>query len=145
MAPQWFLGKLRSARCAVPLLSPFSREIVAQDAPSLRSEAILRASTITRGRPNRFPLARARAAANPERTRERISSLSNSAIEAKPFGVEVSTPSCKETKPGRRTRSGRPTIAAGYGQSGSSDRRARHRTSGALHQPGADSGPARSS
>jgi hypothetical protein len=47
----------------------------------MRSVAILRASTITRGRPNRFPLAWA--AANPERTRERISSRSNSAMLAK--------------------------------------------------------------
>jgi hypothetical protein len=33
------------------LLSPVSRQIVAQDAPLLRSKAILRAATITRGLP----------------------------------------------------------------------------------------------
>ena len=92
-----FLGKLRSARCAVPLLSPVSRQTVAQDAPLFRSVAILRASTITRGLPSRLPFARA--AAKPDRTLDRISSRSNSAIEAKmpntsrPLGVEVSTPS----------------------------------------------------
>ena len=52
-------------------------------------------------RPSFLP--RARAAAIPDRTRSRISSRSNSAIVAKipkasrPFGVDVSTPSCRDT------------------------------------------------
>ena len=100
---QWFLGKRWSALCAVPLLSPVWRHIVAQDAPFLRSaEIFCGLSTMTRGRPRRLPLARA--AANPERTRDRINSRSNSAIDAKmqktsrPLGVLVSTPSWRLIK-----------------------------------------------
>jgi hypothetical protein len=62
-----FLGKPATALCAVPLLTPSSALIVAQDAPRARSSAILAALTITRGRPSRLPFARA--FRNPARTR----------------------------------------------------------------------------
>ena len=94
--PGRFLGKLRTARCAVPLVIPKTSQISAQERPSLRSVAILSRSTFTRGLPRHFP--RDFANANPDLTRSRISSLSNSAIDAKipktrrPFGVDVSTP-----------------------------------------------------
>jgi hypothetical protein len=97
-----FLGKQRTARCAVPLDIPKTSQISAQERPSLRSVAILSRSTFTRGLPRHFP--RDFANANPDLTRSRISSLSNSAIDAKipktrrPFGVDVSTPSCRLTK-----------------------------------------------
>ncbi len=76
--------------------TPNLSAIFAQESSSARREAILERSMNTLGRPIRFP--RARAASRPERTRERISSRSNSAMEAKipktnlPFGVKVSTP-----------------------------------------------------
>lgn len=97
-----FLGKERTARCAVPLDIPKEWQISAQERPSLRRTPTLRPSTWTRGLPSRFP--RDFAKTNPDLTRSRISSRSNSAIDAKmpntslPFGVEVSTPSCKLTK-----------------------------------------------
>ena len=50
------LGRLLAcARCAVPLLIPVSRVISAHARPSRRSDAILRTSTATRGRPTCFP------------------------------------------------------------------------------------------
>ena len=76
-----FLGKLRTARCAVPLDIPNTSQISAQERPSLRSMAILSRSTFSRGLPRHFP--RDFANANPDLTRSRISSLSNSAIDAK--------------------------------------------------------------
>jgi len=65
----------------VPLDTPSESQIEAHERPSLRRTAILKRSTITRGLPRRFP--RDFANANPDLTRSRISSLSNSAIEAK--------------------------------------------------------------
>src|SRR5579885_3072448 len=97
-----FLGRFRTARCAVPLETPNISQISDHDRPSLRRVAICTRSTETRGRPSLFP--RDLANASPDLTRSLTSSLSNSAIEAKipntkrPFGVEVSTPSCKLTK-----------------------------------------------
>src|ERR1022692_989498 len=97
------LGRLLAcALCAVPLLTPVSRVISAQEHPWRRSDAIMEVSTATLGRPMRFPFALA--AAIPLRTLSRISSRSNSAILAKmpntsrPFGVPVSTPSWIEMK-----------------------------------------------
>jgi hypothetical protein len=55
--------------------------IAAQETPSARKQAILSASTAFLGLPNRLPLAFA--AASPDRTRSRISSRSNSAMDAK--------------------------------------------------------------
>lgn len=83
------------------LPTPNNFEIAVQDRTLARRPGTLEASTATRGLPSRFP--RLLASANPERTRSRISSRSNSAIEAKipntsrPLGVEVSTPSCRLT------------------------------------------------
>src|SRR5882672_8795544 len=62
-----FLGKLRTARCAVPLDIPKTSQISAQERPSLRSVAILSRSTFTRGLPRSFPLDFAKA--NPDLTR----------------------------------------------------------------------------
>ena len=96
-----FLGKLRMARCAVPLLSPVSRLIVAQDAPASRSEAILARSTTTCGLPSRFPLAHA--FRRPALTRSAIRLRSNSATAPKtvktmrPAGVAVSSDSDRLT------------------------------------------------
>src|SRR6267154_4938935 len=50
-----FLGKLRTARWAVPLIRLVSSQIAAQERPALRRLAILRPSTLTRGPPSRFP------------------------------------------------------------------------------------------
>jgi hypothetical protein len=54
-----FLGKLGRARCAVPLVSPVLSQIIRQEAPPRRREAILAASTTTRGLPSFLPFARA--------------------------------------------------------------------------------------
>src|SRR5262249_49788643 len=92
-----FLGKARTARCAVPLDIPNAWQTSVHERPSLRRPATLMRSTTTRGLPKRFPCDLA--TANPHRTRSLINSLSNSAIEANmpktslPFGVDVSTPS----------------------------------------------------
>src|SRR5215472_6713118 len=92
-----FLGRPRTARCAVPLDIPSVWQISVHERPSLRRPATFMRSTTTRGLPNRFPCDFAKA--NPDRTRSLINSLSNSAIDANirktslPFGVEVSTPS----------------------------------------------------
>ena len=73
------------------------RHIVAHDAPLLRRAAILRTATTTRGRPGRFPLARA--FRNPARTRSTISDRSSSATAPRtvktirPAGVAVSSDS----------------------------------------------------
>jgi len=111
-----FLGKERTARCAVPFDIPEERQISAQERPSLRRLPILWLSTWTRGLPRRFPCDFART--NPDLTRSRINSRSNSAMDAKipntslPFGVEVSTPSCKLTKsiPRARNCTGIPSL-----------------------------------
>jgi hypothetical protein len=87
-------------RCVVPLLSPVSRQIVAQDAPLLRRVAILRASTITRGRPRRLPFAlglrRLAFTLHNQRTLE----LSYGPEDDKdhPAGVDVSNDSFSETQ-----------------------------------------------
>src|SRR5208282_4587784 len=60
--------------------TPSFSEIVRQEAPEARSEAILAASTTTLGRPSRLPLARA--CRRPALTRSWISDHSNSAIAA---------------------------------------------------------------
>ena len=97
-----FLADCWAARRTVPSPMPKVSPIFAQESPAPRKEAILFESTTTRGRPRRFPLALADA--SPDRTRSRISSRSNSAIEAKmpkisrPFAVDVSTPSCRLMK-----------------------------------------------
>jgi len=91
-----FLEGAWSARQAVPTPMPSCSEMTFHEAPAARRVATCLASTAVRGRPNRFPLDLA--AAKPLRTRERMSSRSNSAMLAKmpntsrPFGVEVSTP-----------------------------------------------------
>jgi hypothetical protein len=81
VSPWGFLGKERTARCAVPFDIPIASQISAQERPSFRSVAILRRSTTTRGLPNRFPRDLARAI--PDRTLSLINSLSNSEMEAK--------------------------------------------------------------
>jgi len=85
---------------AVLALTPTVRSISRQETLAARTVGqILTMSTSDLGRPIRLPLALA--AASPDLTRPRINSRSNSAIEAKipntrrPFGVLVSTPSCK--------------------------------------------------
>ena len=83
---------------AVVVLMFSASAIFRQDMPFCRRDRTVLEETGTCGRPSLLPLARA--CANPERTRSRISSRSSSAIEAKipnislPFGVLVSTPSC---------------------------------------------------
>jgi hypothetical protein len=97
-----FLADARAVRRTVPSPNPRYAPIFAHDNPCERSVAILARSTATRGRPSVVPLDRA--AAMPDFTRSRINSLSNSAMLAKipntsrPFGVLVSTPSCKLMK-----------------------------------------------
>src|SRR5215472_8317406 len=92
-----FLGKPRTARCAVPFEIPNVLQISVHERPSLRRPVTFMRSTTTRGLPNRFPCDFAKA--NPDRLRSLINSRSNSAIEANipktslPFGVDVSTPS----------------------------------------------------
>ncbi len=87
------------ARQAVPTPMSSRYEMTCHEAPAARSVATCSASTTVRGRPNFLPFALA--ATKPLRTRERMSSRSNSAMLAKipntsrPFGVEVSTPSCR--------------------------------------------------
>jgi hypothetical protein len=75
-----FLGKLTTARWAVPLDIPNCLQIAAQECPSLRRLAIVNRSTTTRGLPNCFPCDFAKA--NPDRTLSLINSRSNSAMEA---------------------------------------------------------------
>ena len=78
---------------------PSCCEMTRHEAPVARSAATCLASTAVRGRPNFLPFDLA--AAKPLRTRERMSSRSNSTMLAKmpntsrPFGMEVSTPSCR--------------------------------------------------
>lgn len=48
---------MKGALCGSIAVGPVSWQTIAQDAPLLRSTAILRASKATRGRPMRFPLA----------------------------------------------------------------------------------------
>ena len=73
------MGKPRTARWAVPLLTPVSSQIAAQERPALRRLAILERSTLTLGLPSRFPRDFARAI--PDRTRSLINSRSNKAPE----------------------------------------------------------------
>src|SRR5215469_18370856 len=96
-----FLADERAKRHTVPSPIPSSLAIFAQESPCARNVAILRASTIVRGRPSRFSFARA--FRSPARTRSAIKLRSNSATAPRtvntilPAGVEVSTPSVRLT------------------------------------------------
>ena len=77
-----------SARHAVPTPMPSCWEMTRHEAPVARSAATCLASTAVRGRPNFLPFDLA--AAKPMRTRERMSSRSNSAMLAKIPGTTIS-------------------------------------------------------
>lgn len=86
------------ARRTVPMPMPSSAAIAFQPRPAVLSSAIRSLSTVTCGLPSCLPLAFA--AAIPDRTRSRINfpfELCKMPKMSRPFGVEVSTPSCRLT------------------------------------------------
>ena len=100
-ARETFLSHQRTARLALAVFVPTSRAISRQEHPCARRAAIFVASTILRGLPSVFPLARA--FRSPARTRSTIKLRSNSATAPRtvniilPVGVVVSICSLRLT------------------------------------------------